>query len=99
MKDLGMIAPYLASSLVNLPKPDNKTQFKLMIDQNSKIMNDFLIHRKIPDTLNSNMLAFRESTKSFKLVGDLLKTMTIYNFKIGHSNLQDRKKIVALVKK
>ena len=39
------------------------------------------------------MLTFRYSNKSFNLDGDLLKTMTIYNFIVGHSNPQDQKLI------
>ena len=37
------------------------------------------------------MLTFRDSNVSVKLDGDLLKTMTIYNFNVDHSNRQDRK--------
>ena len=46
MNDKGMIAPYLASSLVNLFKPENKSQFRLRKDVNSTKMNDFLIQGK-----------------------------------------------------
>ena len=35
MNDKGMIATYLASSLVNLFKPENKSQFRLRKDPNS----------------------------------------------------------------
>ena len=56
-------------------------------------MNDFLINTSIPVTLYSNMLTLRDSNKSFKLDGDLLKTMTNYNFNVDHSNPQDRKLI------
>ena len=42
MNDTGTIAPYLASSLVNLFKPENKSHFELIKDQNSSRMNDFL---------------------------------------------------------
>ena len=44
MNDKGMIAPYLASSLVNLFKPENKSQFRLRKDPNSNKLNDFLLH-------------------------------------------------------
>ena len=60
----GSIAPYLASSLVNLFKPENKSQFRLKKDLNSTKMNDFLINDGIPVTLVSNMLIFRDSNKS-----------------------------------
>ena len=64
MNDKGMIAPYLASSLVNLFKPENKSQFRLKKDPNSTKMNVFLIHGSIPVTLFSNMITFRDSNMS-----------------------------------
>ena len=91
MNDKGLISPYLASSLVNLFKPENKSQFRLNKDFESTKMNDFLINEGIPVTLFSNMLLFRDGSKSFKLDGDLLETMTNYNFNVDHSNKQDRK--------
>ena len=41
MNDDGMLAPYLASSLVIIFKPEFKSQFKLVKDRNSSRMNDF----------------------------------------------------------
>ena len=51
MNDKGMIAPTLASSLVNLFRPENNSQLKLIRDQNSIRMKDFLINTSIPVTL------------------------------------------------
>ena len=79
-----MIAPYLASSLVSLFKPENKSQFRLTNDHNSIRMNDFLTNNGIPVTVYSNMLTFRDSNKSFKLDRDLLETLKIYNFNVDH---------------
>ena len=93
MNEKGLIAPYLASSLVNLFKPENKSQFRLEKDLNSTKMNDFLIHGSIPITLFSNMITFRDSNKSFKLEGDLLELITNYNFNADHSSPQDKKLI------
>ena len=98
MNDRGMIAPYLASSLVNVFKPENKSQFRLKKDLNSTKMNDFLINEGIPVTLVNDMLIFRDSNKSFKLDGDLLETMTNYDFNVDHSNQQDRKLIYEFAK-
>ena len=98
MNDRGMIAPYLASSLVNVFKLENKSQFRLKKDLSSTKMNDFLINEGIPVTLVSNMLIFRDSNKSFKLDGDLLETMTNYDFNVDHSNQQDRKLIYEFAK-
>ena len=39
------------------------------------------------------MLSFRDSNKSFKLDGDLLETMTSYDFIVSHSNPKDQKLI------
>ena len=91
MNDKGMIAPYLASSLVNLFKPENKSQFRLRKDPNSTKLNNFLIHGNIPVTLFSNMITFRDSKKSFILEGDLLKLVTNYKFNADHSSPQDEK--------
>ena len=39
------------------------------------------------------MLTFRDRKKTFKLDGDLLKTMTNFKFNVDHSNPQNRKNI------
>ena len=93
MNDKGMLAPYLASSLVNLLRPENKSNFILVNDDNSIKVNDFLINRGIPITLYSNMLTFSDSNKHFNLDGDLSETMTNYDFKVSHSNPKDQKLI------
>ena len=93
MNDKGLISPYLASSLVNLLKPENKSQFRLERDLNSTKLNDFLIKEGIPVTLFSNVLLFRDSNKSFKLDRDLLETMTNYDFNVSHSDPKDQKLI------
>ncbi len=89
----GMIAPYLAFSLVNLFKPENESQYKLTKDRICVRMNDFLINGGIPIALCSNTLTFRDSSKSFKLNGDLLETMTCYDFNVSRSNPKDQKLI------
>ena len=94
-----MIAPYLTSSLVNLLKPENTSQLKILKNPNSIRMNDFLINWSIPVTLHSNMLTFKHSKKPFKLDGDALKMMNNYNFIVIHSNPQDQKVIIDCGKK
>ena len=89
----GLITPYLAFSLINLFKPENKSQIRLKKDLNSTKMNDFLMIGGIPVTLFSNMTTFRDSNKSFKLDGELLESMTNYDFNVDHCNQQDRKLI------
>ena len=64
MNDKGMIAPYLASSLVNLLKPESKSQFRLRKDSNSSKVNDFLIHGKIPVSIYSSKITFRDSNQN-----------------------------------
>ena len=98
MNDKGLISPYLTSSLVNLFKPENNSQFRLIKDFSSTKMNDFKINKGIPVTLVSNLLIFRDSNKSFKLEGDLLEAITNYDFKVDHSNQQDRKLIYEFAK-
>ena len=98
MNDKGLIAPYLASPLFEVFKFDNKSQFRLRKDPDSTKLNNFLIHGKIPVTLFSNMITFRESRKTFKLDGDLLKVITNHKFNVDHSNQQDRKIIYEFAK-
>ena len=93
MDEKGLIAPYLASSLVDLFEPEKRSQFRLKKDPNSPKTNDFLINGGIPVSLYCNMITFRDSNKSFKLDGDLLETITSYDFNVDHSNQQDRKLI------
>ena len=93
MNDKAMIAPFLASSLVNHFKPENKSQFKLKKDNNWIRMKNFLIIRGIPVTLYSNMLTFRGNIKSFKLDENFSETMTHYDFSFDHSNPQNQKLI------
>ena len=89
MNDKGLIAPYLASPQVEAFNFDNKSQFRLRKDPVSTKMIEFLIHGKIPVTIFSNLITFRDSNKSFKLEGDLLKLITNHKFNVDHSNRQD----------
>ena len=98
MNDKGMIAPYLASSLVSLPKPENKSQFKLVKVHKPSTMKIFLINTSIPVTLYSNMLTSGDSNISFKVDGDLLETITIYVFNVAHSNSQGQNYFMSLEK-
>ena len=56
-------------------------------------MNDFLIIEGKPVTLVSKMLIFRDSNISFKLDGDLLETMTKYDFNVSHPDPKNQKLI------
>ena len=98
MDEKGLIAPYLASSLVNLSTPENRSQFRLKKDLNSPNMNEFSINGDIPVNLYSNMITFRDSNESFKLDGDILKTITNYDFIVDHSKQPDRKLIYEFLK-
>ena len=98
MNDKGLITPYLTTSLVEVFKKDNKSQFRLRKDNNSTKMNDFLIHGNIPVTIFSNMITFRDSNKSFRLEGDLLKLITNHKFNADHSSSQDKKLIFEFAK-
>ena len=86
-----MIAPYLSSSLLSLFKPENKSQFIIIIDLNSTKLNDFLINTRVPVSLYGNMLTFRDTIKPCKLDGDYCKTMKNYKLNDDDSKLQDRK--------
>ena len=86
MNDKGLID----SSLIEVIKSDNKGQFRLTKDPNSTKPNDFLINEKVPVTIFSNMLTFRDTKKVFKIEGDLYKLITDYKFNVDHSNKQNR---------
>ena len=91
MNDKGMLDPFLPSSLFNRFKPENTSQFKLTKNPNLIRINGFLIIRRIPVTLCSNMLTFRDSINSIKMDEDLLETKTKYIFNVTHFNPQDQK--------
>ena len=98
MDEKGLIAPYLTSSLFNLFKPENKSQFRLKKDLNSTKINDYIINGGIPVTIFGNMLTFEDSNKVFKLDGNLLESITSYDFNVDHSNQKDRKMIYEFAK-
>ena len=98
MKDRGMIAPYLASSLVNLLKAETESHFRLIKDINSTKVYNFLINTIVPVTLISNMLTFKDSNNSFRLDGHVVKTIIKNEFNFYHSSQQDRKLIYELGK-
>ena len=98
MNDKGMIAPYLTTSLVEVFKKDNKSQFRLRKDPNSTKLIDFLVHGNIPVTIFSNMITFRDSNKTFRLEGDLLKVITNSKFNVDHSSPQGKKLIYEFAK-
>ena len=98
MDEKGMIAPYLVSSLSNVFNLENKSQFRLRKDPDSTKLNDFLIHGKIPVTIFSNMITFRDTDKTFRLEGDLLKVITNHKFNVDHSSPQDKKLIYEFAK-
>ena len=52
-------------------------------------MNDFPINGNVPVSIYNIMLTFRDSNRSVKLDGDLLETMTNYDFNVGNSNPLD----------
>ena len=98
MDEKGMIASYLTSSPIKVFKKDNKSQFRLRKDPDSTKLNDFLIHGEIPVTIFSNMITFRDTDKTFRLEGDLLKVITNHKFNVDHSNPRDRKIIYQFAK-
>ena len=98
MDEKCMIAPYLVYSLAEAFRPGNKSQFCLRQDPNSTKINDFYINRGVPVTIFSKMITFRDTNKTFKLDGDLLKLMTNSKFNVDHSTLQEKKIIYQFAK-
>ena len=91
MNDRGILASYLMSPLSIITNPENKSQFKLIKDPNSNRVNDLLMKNKIPITLYSNMLTFRDTNKQFELTGDLLEMVTNKDYNVDHASLADKK--------
>ena len=65
MNDKGLIDSFL----IDVIKSDNRSQFRLCKDLDSTKPNDFLINEKVPVSILSNMLIFRDTNKVFKLEG------------------------------
>ena len=93
-----MIAPYLASSLVNLFTPEIKSQFRSRKDLYSTKMIYFLIHGNTSVSLYSNMIFFRDSNKSLQQDGDQSKLIKNFKFNADHSSPQDKKLIYEFAK-
>ena len=93
LNDKGMITHTLAYFLVNLFKPENKSQFRIKKDFNSARVNDFLINGGVPVSIYDNMLTLRDSNRSFELDGDLSETRTSYDSNLSNSIPKDRKLI------
>ena len=91
MNDRGILATYLMSPLSKITNPENKSQFRLEKDHNSKRVNDFLMKNKIPISLYGNMLTFRDTNKQFELKGDLLEMITNSKFNVALASLSDKK--------
>ena len=81
------------NQLIKLNQVIRKKSIQIKKDPNSTKMNDFLINGGLPVTLYSNMLFYKDSNISFDLDGDLIKTMTNYDFSVSHAIPQDQKLI------
>ena len=89
--DRGIVASFLLSLLSKITNPENTSQFKLLEDQDSKRVNDLLIHNTIPVTLYRIFLSFRDTGKEFELKGDLSKLITKKNCNVDLACLLDKK--------
>ena len=66
MNERGILASYLMFPLSKITKPENTTQFKFLKYQNSKRVNDLLLHNTIPIFLHDNLLTIRDTGKEFE---------------------------------
>ena len=76
MNGRGISASYLKSPLSKITDLENSSQFKLVKDSSSNIVNDLLIHSTIPIIFYNNLLTICDIGKEFELKGDLLKMIT-----------------------
>ena len=91
MNDRGIIASYLLTPPSKITTPENTSQFKLVKDSTSNRVNDLLINKTIPVTLQDNLLTFRDTGREFELKGDLLKMITNKNYNVDLANLSGKK--------
>ena len=77
MIDKGILASYFLSLLskINI-KPEHTSQFKPVKHPNSNSVIHPLINKAITVTLYENLLTFRDTDKTFKLNGELLRSKT-----------------------
>ena len=86
--DRCITASYLLSPLSLITNPDHTSQFKLLKDPQSNRVNDPIINKTKPNTLNNNLLTFR---RKFELQGDLLELITNKNDNVDLAKLWDTK--------
>ena len=84
--------------LFKITNTENTSQFNLLKDSKSNRVNDLLMHNTIQITLRDNLLTLRDTCKSFKLEGDLLKMITNKNYNVDLASLQDRKLVYDFAK-
>ena len=82
MKDRGIIASYLMSTLSKITNSEHTSQFKLVKDPDSNRVNYLLISKTIPVTLYNKLLTFRDTDRKFELQGDLFKMITNKNYNV-----------------
>ena len=91
MNDRGVIACCLLFPLSRITTPENTTQFRLLKDSSLNRVNDLLIKKLIPITLQDYLLKFRDTGKVFELKGDLLRMITNKSYNVDLASLSDKK--------
>ena len=91
MKNRGVLASFLLSPVSKINIPDYISQFKLLKDNNSNMVNDLLIKETKPVTVCNNLLGFRVVDKDFVLQINLLKMITNKNYNVDLANFLVKK--------
>ena len=91
MNDRGIIASYLLSPLSKFTNLEKNIQFKLVRDSNSNTVNDLLINKPNPITLQNNLLIFRDTDEKLELQRDLIKMMNNKNYIFDLASLSDKR--------
>ena len=91
MKDQGSLASYLLYPLSKITNLGHTSQVNLVKDRNTNRVNDILMNKTIPVTLNDNLAIFRDTVKEFKLKRDLLEKITNKNYNADLPKLPDKK--------
>ena len=80
MKERGLTAYYLMSTLTQINNPEHTSQFKQVKYPNR--VNDWLINKTKPVTLYNNLIGLRDTNKELELKLKLSKKMTNENYNV-----------------
>ena len=91
LNDSGILASYLMSPLSKITCLAHTSQSTLTKNPDSNRVNDLLINKTIPITVNDNLLKFVDTDKKCELEEDLMKMITNKKYNVDFAKLTDKK--------